>query len=477
MGFVYFALLLTLVIAGCVCAGYRKTLIRRLDKNEHPVKCFYPLAAKLTDCFRKTKKTQKRTKTEGLLKSLYVKENVEEEVYVYQIRKTAMTLTVLFAALLFASVLSLVQSGAEALTTLERNEAGGGVQNYALQVEYGGREEEVLLPVEEEKLSRREILKKMDESLAAVTKEMLGENKRTDSVSKPLSFPSRLGAVQIRWDISDPKLLGYNGEIKVQLKEKQKKLLNLTATFSQEEVSKTYNIPVVLTAPEVSEKEALLKDIKTSMEESNNRYEKEVQLPKSLNGNKVIFRKKNAQDKKALLILCILSVIAVFFFYDRRLEEKLKKRKEEMMTDFPEIVSKLNLLYEAGSSIRMAFERIVADQEKKKELPFAYREMKLALEKIRSGVSEREAYAQFGKRCGLHPFVKLGNLLEQNLTKGAKGMKVLLSQEVTDAFEERKRLARKKGEEAGTKMLVPMILMMMIVVVIIALPALMSIQL
>ena len=40
--------------------------------------------------FRKPGKTQKRVKTEGLLKSLYVKEHVEEELYVYQIRKTAL---------------------------------------------------------------------------------------------------------------------------------------------------------------------------------------------------------------------------------------------------------------------------------------------------------------------------------------------------------------------------------------------------
>ena len=98
------------------------------------------------------------------------------------------------------------------------------------------------------------------------------------------------------------------------------------------------------------------------------------------------------------------------------------------------------------------------------------------LEKIKSGVSEREAYAQFGQRCGLYPYIKLGNILEQNLSKGTKGMKLLLKQETVDAFEERKRIARKRGEEAGTKMLVPMILMMLVVVVIIAVPALMTVR-
>ena len=55
-------------------------------------------------------------------------------------------------------------------------------------------------------------------------------------------------------------------------------------------------------------------------------------------------------------------------------------------------------------------------------------------------------------------------------------MKLLLKQEAEDAFEERKRIARKKGEEAGTKMLVPMVLMMVVVIVIVTVPALMSIN-
>jgi hypothetical protein len=43
--------------------------------------------------------------------------------------------------------------------------------------------------------------------------------------------------------------------------------------------------------------------------------------------------------------------------------------------------------------------------------------------------------------------------------------------ESRNAFEERKQTARKQGEEAGTKLLLPMMLMMGIVLVIIILPA------
>ena len=55
-------------------------------------------------------------------------------------------------------------------------------------------------------------------------------------------------------------------------------------------------------------------------------------------------------------------------------------------------------------------------------------------------------------------------------------MQQLLKKEVEDAFEERKRIARKKGEEAGTKLLIPMVMMLAVVIAIVAVPALMSMR-
>ena len=50
----------------------------------------------------------------------------------------------------------------------------------------------------------------------------------------------------------------------------------------------------------------------------------------------------------------------------------------------------------------------------------------------------------------------------------------LLELEAIDAFEERKNMAKKYGEEAGTKMLFPMIVMLVVVMGIIMLPAVMA---
>jgi hypothetical protein len=93
-----------------------------------------------------------------------------------------------------------------------------------------------------------------------------------------------------------------------------------------------------------------------------------------------------------------------------------------------------------------------------------------------SGVPEGLAYVEYGRRCGLREYRKLGTLLEQNMRKGAKGLARLLEQESAESFEQRKNYARQLGEEAGTKLLLPMIMMLLIVMVIIMLPAILSFQ-
>jgi hypothetical protein len=65
-------------------------------------------------------------------------------------------------------------------------------------------------------------------------------------------------------------------------------------------------------------------------------------------------------------------------------------------------------------------------------------------------------------------------VLSQNLKKGARGLTDLLETEAEASLNERKNHARKIGEQAGTKLLLPMILMLGIVLVILMVPAFLS---
>ncbi len=97
--------------------------------------------------------------------------------------------------------------------------------------------------------------------------------------------------------------------------------------------------------------------------------------------------------------------------------------------------------------------------------------MGITVNELKNGVSEATAYKGFSKRIGIPEITRFTTLLTQNLKKGSTNLMKLLSEESEEAFENRKRRARTKGEEAGTKLLVPMVLLMITIMVIIMLPA------
>ena len=105
-----------------------------------------------------------------------------------------------------------------------------------------------------------------------------------------------------------------------------------------------------------------------------------------------------------------------------------------------------------------------------------YEEMRYTLNELMNGRPESECYEAFGRRCESPVYRKFGMLLSQNLRKGTRGLTNLLQREAQEAFEERKNIAKKLGEEAGTKLKIPLFLMLAVVFVIVTVPAFLTIQ-
>lgn len=476
MIYVYAAIVIMFFLIFIFTARFKKDEFKNLAKKEHKLKELYPMAAKFVELTNKVFKKKDNKKVVLMLKQMHVKENVEKENFIYQTKKTAFIILIVLLTSVFGLLVCISNKSKNIVTELKRNEPGKGSSTYSLEANYDGKSENVDIFVDEYKYTKSEVEKKIDDSIKEIKKEILGENKSLQKISKPLNLISEYKNIKIFWEIEDTNVIGYNGEIKKEIEEDEKIEVNLFATLSFANTTKIVEIPIVIISPTLTQKEILIENIKEEIDESNDEYKKSVKLPTQINGKKIFFTKKIETNEGAFLILALIALVVILIGYDKTLENKVKKRQEQMTMDFAEIVSKLSLLYEAGLSIKMAWEKIVADQELKKEERYAYKEMKLTLEKIKNGMSEKEAYQDFGKRCGTHQYIKLGNILEQNISKGTKGMKLLLSAEVYDSFESRKRLARKKGEEASTKMLIPMIMMLIIVIIIIAVPALMTIN-
>lgn len=214
-------------------------------------------------------------------------------------------------------------------------------------------------------------------------------------------------------------------------------------------------------------------------EEEQSREKEVLKLPDEIEGRKIVLR--NPDNPRGWYVLAVGPVICLLLAGLQRQNEQKEKedRERQMMLDYPEIMNKFTLLLGAGMSVKKAWEKIVQDYERQKEgagLRYAYEEMAVAYREMQSGVTEAESYERFGRRCGLKAYRKLASLLDQNLRKGTKGLAALLGAESIQAFEDRKAAAKRRGEEAGTKLLLPMFFMLAMVLVIVIIPAFLSIQ-
>lgn len=216
------------------------------------------------------------------------------------------------------------------------------------------------------------------------------------------------------------------------------------------------------------------KKISDYINKNNSPFASDVSLPESISSRQLSFYE--ISDKPTLLFLLIGIIISIFIFLFALtdIDKLLKKRASQLESDYPEIVSKLLLLHGAGLTIQNAFSTILADYKKKDSSRYIYQEIEFMLNKIKSGAPESGAYAELGKRCQLHAYIKLGTLLEQNIRKGSSDLQNVLNQEVCEAFSIYKSNILSSGEKAGTKMLLPMVLILIVVMMLIMIPAFLS---
>ena len=132
-------------------------------------------------------------------------------------------------------------------------------------------------------------------------------------------------------------------------------------------------------------------------------------------------------DKAA--VLAVLAAVIVYWIRVQRPREEEKKRKRQMEADFPDIIAKLTVLIGAGLSLPQAWLRLAQDYEKKREAGkrrWAYEELCVTARQLQNGVSAGRAFGEFGRRTGIHAYIKLGSLLEQNMKKGTRGLYEML---------------------------------------------------
>lgn len=400
----------------------------------------------------------------------------------FEIKRMGGSLMFLFAGNLIAFLIcisALSKDPVRGENGIERNEYGEGERDLQLDIYVDGEPfmEKEELSVGELEYTDEEAALFYEELKGELERGILGENTSLDHVCYDLNLPSFVEGYpfSIEWELKDYSVMDSEGKLKSDRLSEDGSLQVLTAKLSYRELYFEHSFNAVLYPPPQSGEESLQEKIRSKIEsfEEATKSEKMSILPLEVDGHRISYRPHEGND--SLLLMGVTAVMAgmLFKLSDKDIEKEMKKRNTQMMIDYPQIVSKLTLLIGAGMTIKAAFTKLATDYEKsrKGEMRFAYEEMLLTIREISSGISEGDAYVRFGNRCGLQKYVKLGAMLSQNLKRGSTGLLDILEDEERDAFEERKSLARRLGEEAGTKLLAPMGIMLVIVMVIVVVPA------
>ena len=186
-------------------------------------------------------------------------------------------------------------------------------------------------------------------------------------------------------------------------------------------------------------------------------------LPETLEEQPVKWRLH--QEPYGLWILCltIAGTGLISFAYDHDLEKEGEARQEELALAYPSFLARLTLLAQTGMPIRQIFARL-----SKEKNGVVYEEVRRTFREMESGMTQTEALERFGKRTRLPQYKKCAALLAR---RGTGELITALGQEAENAFEEQKAAARRKAEEAQTKLLFPMLLMLSVVMILILVPA------
>ena len=367
-----------------------------------------------------------------------------------------------------------------------RNTYGEGkkTEEYALTIEDEVEDAVLELEIEERVYTQEETQEVFQKVVAELDTVILGDNESLDRVEKDLQLVTRLEnyPVEIGWELSSYSVMSPDGKIKGENLPEDGTLLELRGTISYGE-EKTVYVRNAMLYPVTREGiDSLLYDVQQALldKEAETREEATFTLPSEVNGKALKWGQK--KENRWYYILLIGASLCIFLVYKERetAKQKEKERYEELIRQYPGMISKFTMLLSTGMTVKHVWEKMVHNYEEQKASignQLVYEEMKTTLHEMQGGVPEAEAYERFGKRCNATTYLKFGAQLSQNLRKGSKGISNLLRMEAIQSFENRKSIAKRKGEEAGIKLLMPMMGMLAIVLIMVMVPAFLNMQL
>ncbi len=389
--------------------------------------------------------------------------------------------------LFFVNVLSVVMgikdmASSREITdnTLFRGEAGGDTKTVVLEAKGEGIEEEISFEVEPRQLSYEEAQRYLDNAGETILKEVKGENKSLEKITKDLNFVRTLenGMVDVRWIPKDPELIDRNGKINTEaLSSEYGTATSVSAILRAGTEERETDIHLVLykASSKMPFREQLLYLLEEK--EKSTRENGELKLPEEIDGRKISWSVKDDVGQKEILAagLLIICLLPVAWIRKNRIKEEAAAK--ELKEDYPDFAYKLVLYLDSGVGIANSLSMILRDMEKRgyteRRLPL---ELRRLVEDIRNGGDMEKALEGFGNACGFVEYMRLSGMVSHFAATGDRDIKRALSDTGREAMMIKNELLKRKGEEASLKLLGPIMLLMVSVMIAVMFPALSTIS-
>jgi len=495
--------LLVIILLAAWLIAEKKTKYRKdIDeyKKEYTFSPFFSVALAILDLFGLTEDNaaavrgifrKKKEKMQQQMKTLYG--NIE---YTKRYRFfSANTVAAIYITLILGAFLLFVVSYQEAKnasgfgTELARPSLGE-VDTYEVTAEFIGDNERVKkdlevviesqLPTEEE---AEAILGEVKDELMDY---MLNDNSDLQNITGDLRFPERNNSkgVDIKWETSHPHIIGKTGEVSnAALEEPAEVTINATLSIADVYSEQLEMKVTVLPKPSGEmQPQTFAEKVEIAVQEilmnlNKDLTEPDVHMPNEWNNELRI--KWSAKEKSNLPVIVILTLVlgAVMIYYvSLKMKESIDERAEKIKMDFPEMLNKLVLLILAGTTVQTAMEKIIDDYRHNVERGQAKRPLYEELIMLNNSIygdkkmAYAEAYEQFAKRCMVQEAIRFSALMIQYIRGGSDQLVSMLRLFSSEAWQERKRIAERRGKAAENKLLLPILLMFMAVLIIVLTP-------
>lgn len=386
------------------------------------------------------------------------------------------------------------------------------------ELEYESKPEIIDVTISEQRINDEEVRKLSKEFNEKLMREILSDNKSFDHVDSNLNFVTKLEGYpfKVSYKTTKPLILSSKGEIDEERlrtaisemngedsdesigneKEENCKADNkennigiaigITATVTYFDYEEENIFYVCLYERQLSEAEEFTNTLASEIEKQNNEsiYEEFFILPEFINGERVSFSEKKQNNSIFLAIITLLSGVASYILKDKEIEKETQIREKQLIREYPRLINKFTLFYNAGMPIKTIWMKICSDyikdlesiekRNKDEGKNYLYEEMLITRKQILDGKRELEAYEEFAKRVNIKRYRVFINLISQAIVIGKKDLSLSLKLECDDAFLERKNNAKQLFEEASTKLLGPMFMMLFVIMIIIMFPAIYS---